>query len=128
MAAGRAEAKIAKDPDAVWDLVGNFGGLAEWMPGMESCELDGDIRKLKTMGLEIHEQLHELDDDGRRISYAIVQSPMPLEHHLATITVEPAAGGSLVTWAYEVVPDEMLGAFGPVYEQSLQAAKAKLEG
>ena len=59
MADGKAEVKIAKSPDEVWDLVGNFGGLADWMPGVDSCELDGDVRKLQTMGLEIHEQLME---------------------------------------------------------------------
>ena len=128
MADGKAEVKIAKSPDEVWDLVGNFGGLADWMPGVDSCELDGDIRKLQTMGLEIHEQLVEHDDDARRIAYSIVKSPMPLEHHLATISVEPVGDGSLLTWAYEVRPDEMAGAIGPIYEGSAQAVKTKLEG
>jgi hypothetical protein len=128
MADGKAEVKIASAPDKVWELVGDFGGLAEWMPGIDSCELDGDIRALQTMGLEIHEQLKERDDDARRISYSIVKSPMPLEHHLATISVAEEDGGSLVTWAYEIRPDEMVGAFGPIYEQSLQAVKARLEG
>ena len=81
MADGKAEVKIAKHPDEVWELVGEFGGLDEWMPGIESCELDGDIRKIQTMGMEIHEQLKEHDDDARRISYSIVKSPIPLEHH-----------------------------------------------
>jgi len=128
MADGKAEVKIAKSPDEVWDLVGNFGGLAEWMPGIEACELDGDIRRLQTMGLEIHEQLVEHDDDARRIAYSIVKSPMPLEHHLATISVEADGDGSLLTWAYEVRPDEMAGAIGPIYDGSAQAVKAKLEG
>jgi hypothetical protein len=128
MADGKAEVKIASPPDEVWELVGDFGGLAEWMPGIESCELDGDVRALQTMGLEIHEQLKERDAAARRISYAIVKSPMPLEHHLATISVAEDGDGSIVTWAYEVRPDEMVGAFGPIYEQSLQAVKARLEG
>ena len=33
-----------------------------------------------------------------------------------------------MTWAYEVRPDELAGAFGPVYDQSAQAVKTKLEG
>jgi hypothetical protein len=127
MADGKAEIKIAKSPDEVWDLVGNFGGLAEWMPGIEACELDGDVRKLQTMGLEIHEQLMEHDDDARRIAYSIVKSPMPLEHHLATISVEADGDGSLLTWAYEVRPDELADAIGPIYDGSAQAVKAKLE-
>jgi hypothetical protein len=31
-------------------------------------------------------------------------------------------------WKYEVRPDELAGAFGPVYEQSVQAVKARVEG
>jgi Polyketide cyclase / dehydrase and lipid transport len=128
MADGRAEVNIATSPDEVWALVGDFGGLADWMPGIDSCELDGDVRKLQTMGIEVHEQLKERDDSARRIAYSIVQSPMPLEHHRATITVEEAGDGSHVTWAYEIRPDEMMGVFGPVYEQSLQSVKERLEG
>jgi Polyketide cyclase / dehydrase and lipid transport len=127
MAEGRAEAKVAASPQEIWALVGDFGGLADWMPGMDACELDGDVRKIRTMGLEIHEQLKERDDDARRISYSIVKSPMPLEHHLATITVAEDGGGSFVTWAYEIRPDEMVGAFAPVYDGSVQAIKARFE-
>ena len=127
MAEGRAEAKVAASPQEIWALVGDFGGLADWMPGMDACELDGDVRKIHTMGLEIHEQLKERDDDARRISYSIVKSPMPLEHHLATITVAEDGDGSFVTWAYEIRPDEMVGAFAPVYDGSVQAIKARFE-
>ena len=128
MADGKVEVTIERSPDDVWALIGDFGGLGGWMPGIESCELDGDVRRLQTMGMEIHEQLQERDDDARRLSYSIVQSPMPLEHHLATLTVTPEGGGSRLEWAYEVRPDEMAAAFGPVYEGSAQAVKQQLEG
>jgi carbon monoxide dehydrogenase subunit G len=127
MADGRVEVSIERSADDVWALVGDFGGLGEWMPGIESCELDGDVRKLQTMGMEIHEQLRERDDAARRIAYSIVQSPMPVEHHLATLTVTPDGDGSTLEWAYEVRPDEMAAAFGPVYEGSAQAVKQQLE-
>jgi hypothetical protein len=128
MAEGKAEAKIAAPPDEVWALVGRFDGLHEWMPGIDASELDGDVRKLQTMGMEIHEQLKERDEDARRISYTIVKAPMPLEHHLATITVIADGDGSILVWEYDVRPDEMAGAMGPVYEGSVQAVKARFEG
>jgi carbon monoxide dehydrogenase subunit G len=128
MADGKVEVEIACTPDDVWTLIGDFGGLGDWMPGIDSCELDGDVRKLQTMGMEIHERLVSHDDTSRTTSYTIVQSPMPIEHHLATISVEPAGEGALLTWTYEVKPDEMAAAFGPIYEGSAQAVKAQLEG
>ena len=128
MADGKIDVRIERSPDDVWALIGDFGGLADWMPGIESCELDGDVRKLQTMGMEIHEQQMSRDDATRTISYSIVKSPMPVEHHLATLSVAPDGDGSLLTWAYEVRPDEMAAAFGPVYEGSAQAVKGQLEG
>jgi len=127
MADGKAEVTIARSPEDVWALIGRFEGLDEWMPGIDSCEMDGDVRKVQTMGMEIHEQLQDRDDSTRRISYSIVKSPMPLEHHLATLTVTPDGDGSRLVWAYEVRPDEMAAAFGPVYEGSAQAVKQQLE-
>lgn len=127
MADGKAEVQIARSADDVWALIGDFGGLGDWMPGIDACELDGDVRKLQAMGMEIHERLVDRDDATRTISYSIVKSPMPLEHHLATISVAPSGDGSVLTWAYEVSPDEMAGAFAPTYEGSAKAVKAQLE-
>lgn len=128
MADGKAEVTIARSPQDVWALVGRFEGLDEWMPGIDSCEMDGDVRKLEMMGMEIHEQLKDRDEEARRISYSIVKSPMPLEHHLATLTVTPEGDGSRLEWAYEVRPDEMAPAFAPVYEGSANTVKQILEG
>jgi Polyketide cyclase / dehydrase and lipid transport len=127
MADGRTEITIRSSPDDVWKLVGDFGGIAEWVPGIESCALDGDVRVIKMMGIEIHEQLRDRDEADRRLAYSIVQSPMPLQHHLATITVSPDGDASHVTYALEIRPDELLNTLLPVYEGMLQTAKANLE-
>lgn len=127
MADGRTEVEIDASPDEVWALVGDFGGLADWMPGVDSCVLEGDVRTVHTMGMEIHERLVSHDQDSRTTAYSIIQGPMPLEHHLSTISVEPAGEGSKLVWSYEVRPDEMAGAFGPVYEGSAKAVKAHFE-
>ncbi len=127
MADGKAEVTIARTPEEVWALVGRFDGLDEWMPGVDACEMDGDVRKLQMLGMEVHEQLRERDADARRISYSIVKSPMPLEHHETTITVVPDGEGARLEWAYEVRPDEMAAAFGSAYEGSVQAVKKLLE-
>jgi len=128
MADGKVEVHIARSPDEVWALISDFGGLHTWMPGVESCQLEGDVRTLQTMGMELRERLVEQDEANRTQSYSLIEGPMPLEHHLATLSVVPDGDGSLFTWAYEVRPDEMAAAFGPVYEGSAQAVKTQLEG
>ncbi len=128
MADGKAEVSIDRSPDDVWKLVREFGGLETWMPGVETCVVDGDVRTIGLMGIEIKEQLRSRDDGACRISYSVIESPMGnLESHLATIAVEPEGSGTHVTWAVEVVPDDLLGLFVPVYEGSVVELKKKLE-
>jgi carbon monoxide dehydrogenase subunit G len=128
MAEGKAEVSIDRSPDDVWKLVREFGGLDTWMPGVESCVVDGDVRTIGLMGIEIKEQLRGIDDTARRISYSVVESPMSnMESHQATIAVDPEGNGSHVTWTVEVAPDELLGLFVPVYEGSVVELKKKLE-
>jgi carbon monoxide dehydrogenase subunit G len=129
MADGKAEVSIDASPDEVWKLIRDFGTLDEWMPGVESCTLDGDVRTIGMMGIEIKEQLRTLDDDKRVLAYSVVESPMgPDLQHTATLTVTPEGNGSHVTWAVEVTPDEMLAMFLPVYEGSIGEIKKKVEG
>jgi mxaD protein len=128
MASGKAEVSINRSPDDVWKVVREFGTLDEWMPGIDKCSLDGDVRTLDTMGIQIKEQLRNLDDAGRRVTYSVIDSPMGnLESHEATIAVDPEGSGSHLTWSVEVSPDELLGIFLPVYEGSVVALKEKFE-
>jgi carbon monoxide dehydrogenase subunit G len=123
----RAEIDIEKPADAVWSVVGDFGGIGGWMPGIESCVVDGDDRILKMMGMEITERLISRDDGDRSIAYGIV-SGVPVGSHKATITVTAEGETSHVTWDVEVEPDDMTEMMQGIYQQSLQALKDHLSG
>ena len=127
MAEHTAEIDIDGSPEAVWALAGDFGGIAGWMPGMESCRVEGENRILETMGMTITEQLVARDDAARSITYAIIDG-VPVESHRATVTVTAAGDGSHVTWAVDATPDEMADLMHAVYQQSLEALKAAVEG
>ena len=122
-----AQIDIEGSPDAVWALAGDFGGIAGWMPGMESCRVEGDNRILDTMGMTITETLLSKDDAARAITYAIVDG-VPVESHQATVTVTPSGTGSHVTWVVDATPDEMADLMGGVYQQTLASLKAHAEG
>ena len=62
MAQGEAVIDIDRSPDDVWALLRGFGTINEWMPGIDSCTVEGDVRTIGTMGIEIKEQLRELDE------------------------------------------------------------------
>jgi len=128
MASGKAEASIARNPDDVWKVLREFGGLVDYMPGIESCTVDGDIRTVGMMGISVKEQLRDLDDDTRRISYSIVESPIPnLVSHLVTIAVDAEGEGTHLTWTVEVEPDDLLALLLGTYEGAVAALKEKFE-
>ena len=55
MGEARAEITINRPADDVWAVIGNFGDLT-WMPGVETCELQGDDRVLGMMGMRVVER------------------------------------------------------------------------
>jgi len=123
---GQTDITIARKPDEVWAVVGDFGGLDAWLPGVESCRLEGDDRHVAMMGMEIVEHLVAKDDDARRITYGIVGGVPGVERHEATITVSPDGDGSKVTWDVDV-DDAMTDMFVQIYQQGLEALKTHLE-
>ncbi len=127
MGKARAEIDIGQPPDEVWAVAGDFGGIGGWMPGVESCDVDGDDRVLKMMGMEIIERLERRDEEARELVYGIVGG-VPVINHKATITVTAQGDGSHVTWDVEVEPDDMTDLMHQVYQQSLQALKDHLSG
>jgi mxaD protein len=127
MGSGKAEIDIDGSADAVWKVAGDFGGVAGWMPGMDSCRVEGDRRILETMGMTITEQLINKDDAARTLTYGIVDG-VPIESHEATITVTSVGDGSHVTWVVDAAPDEMADLMTGVYQSALDTLKTTIEG
>jgi carbon monoxide dehydrogenase subunit G len=127
MAKATAERQMKASPDAVWEVVRDFHGLGDWMPGIESSRSDGDDRILSMMGMEVREHLLKLDDPGRSITYSITDGA-PVETHEATITVVADGEGSKVIWDVDATPDDMAGLMQGIYQQSLEALKTHVSG
>ena len=72
MATATAELTMSAAPEKVWGIVRDYQALDAWMPGIDESVSDGDDRVLSMMGMSIRERLVKLDDDGRSISYSIV--------------------------------------------------------
>jgi carbon monoxide dehydrogenase subunit G len=127
MATGTASIDIDAPAEQVWTVVGDFGGIASWMPGIESCRVEGDTRIIETMGMTISERLVAKDDGDRTLTYSIADGA-PVESHEAVITVIPKGEAAQVTWDVEAAPDEMAELMAAVYQQALDALKTHLEG
>jgi mxaD protein len=118
MAAGAVDVTIKVAPDEVWKKVGDFGGIREYFPGIDTFRLEGDDRIIGMFGMEVRERLLARDDENRTITYSVIEG-VPIDSHTATISVEPEGSGSRVTWAYTVTPDEMAPIFGDTYKAAL---------
>jgi uncharacterized protein YndB with AHSA1/START domain len=126
----RIEKTIAIDrsPDDVWAVVGDIGAISTWLPAIGRSSFDDGVREC-TMegGGMLREQISNRDDANRRYEYEITESPMPIEHHHAWLSVDEAGNGSRVTWITEIAPDDMAAAMDPVFEEGMQSLKAHLE-
>ena len=92
MAAGAVDVTIAATPDEVWEKVGDFAGVGDFFPGIESFRLEGDDRIIGMFGMEIRERLLARDEESRVITYSVVDG-VPIDSHTATISVEPDGAG-----------------------------------
>ena len=127
MGSGTAAIDIDAPADQVWKVVGDFGGIGGWMPGIETCRVEGENRIIEMMGMTITERLVTKDDAGRALTYSIADGA-PVESHEAVITVTATGESSHVTWAVDSTPDEMADLMTTLYQQALEALKAHVEG
>jgi hypothetical protein len=109
MASAKATLDLSVSPDEVWQLIGGFDSLPEWLPYIVRCELTdaGRVRHLDTSdGQSIVERLEAYDHAARRYSYSILESPISVSNYLATLAVTPAnsGGGSHIEWACTFTP------------------------
>ncbi len=104
-----ASVEIAVDPDSVWALIGPFGAISKWLPGFGRAELEdgGRVRRLYADdGSVFVERMINFDDGGRSCSYAIVEAPLGVADHHATLRVQSLGKGSSarVDWTAAFTP------------------------
>jgi Polyketide cyclase / dehydrase and lipid transport len=100
---------VAAPPSEIWQLIGGFGSLPDWVPNVSQSELGdgGRIRQLHDPeGHTFVERLERYDSAARTYSYSIVQSPVSIADYLSTIVVTPIDGGkgSRVEWSSVYTP------------------------
>lgn len=96
----------------VWERVRDFNGLPRWHPRIRESRIEngepadrvGCIRDFHLQnGDRIREQLLGLSDYDMFCTYAILESPMPLENYVATLRLTPVTDGerTFVEWNAE---------------------------
>lgn len=127
---------IDATPAQVWQLIGGFNSLPDWLPYIPSSTLSegGRIRHLANpAGEVIVEQLEAYDNAARSYSYSIVQAPFPATDYLSTLQVSaiPGSDKAKVTWSGRFIPvgvseQEVTQLFHGIYVAGLEALQQSL--
>jgi mxaD protein len=93
--------RLPYSAEAVWAVIGDFGGLHRWHPQVRRLDLswEGRIRTLHYVnGARVVERLEARNDSARRYMYVLVDGSLPL--HACRSRLEALADGThcRVTW------------------------------
>lgn len=132
MATASATIDIPASADQVWQLIGGFNTLPDWLPLINESTLTdgGRVRSLKTAdGGVVIERLQTFDNAAMTYSYSIEQAPFPATDYLATLKVEAQGQGARVTWSGRFTPngvseEEVVALFNGMYQGGLEALRA----
>jgi len=130
MASIHKEIVIETSPKRVWDAVRDVGAVHERLaPGfVVDTRLEAGARVVTfANGLVARELIVDVDDEARRLAWAVVGSPR-LTHHNASMQVfDDGDRGSRVVWIADLLPNEIAGTIAAMIEEGLGAMKKTLE-
>ena len=96
--------------ERVWAVLRDFNSHDQWHDVVDASRIEGQERSdqvgcirsftLKD-GNRIREQLLSLDDREYKSSYCIVESSVPLQRYVATLSLKPVTDGRRTFWHWE---------------------------
>ncbi|WP_410982612.1 SRPBCC family protein [Bacillus cereus] len=123
--------EIFASPEQVWQLIGGFDSLPDWLPYIPSSKVSegGRVRHLDNPdGEAIVERLEAFNDKERYYTYSIMNAPFPVTDYQSTIRVKEGTDGktSLVEWNGSFTPvgvsdEEAINLFHGIYKDGLEA-------
>ena len=133
MATTTVSIEIPASADQVWQLMGGFDSLPDWLPFIPKSVVSegGRVRTLATSdGGTVIERLEAFDNRQRSYSYSIILAPFPVVDYLSTIAVVATADSNItrVEWSGSFTPVNVSDAdaealFSGIYRDGLQALK-----
>lgn len=113
----------------VWDAVRDVGELSRRLvPGfVTEARLEGNARVLTfANGTTVREEIVSVDDDARRLAYAIPNGRFL--HYQGTVDVEEDGAGSRLVWTVDLLPDEYADGIRSMMRQGAKVMRATLDG
>ena len=118
----------------VWTRIRDFNALPDWHPIVAESRIEdgqpsdkvGCVRNFSLKdGGKIRERLLALSDDAPTCTYSILESPMPVTHYVATLTLTEITDGNrtFISWSaeFECPANEAEGLVGFIGTNVFQA-------
>jgi len=129
MASIRKEIVVDNTPERVWDALRDVGKVHERVaPGFVVATQMEEGARVVTFGngMTARELIVTVDDDTRRVVWAVVGSPR-LSHHNASVQVFPEGKGCRVVWIADLLPNDAAGDIAGMIEAGMGVMKPALE-
>ena len=131
--------QVKAPADVVWALIGPYGSISNWMPGIASADVEGAgvgaVRVLTTDdGGKITERLLAENPSPHSYTYEILSSPFPIQNYVSTImVVDEGDGSSTMSWVCNFEPvdapeEELTQAFSDMYKGAIANIQRMTEG
>ncbi|MFJ7911588.1 SRPBCC family protein [Kitasatospora sp. NPDC096204] len=131
MATIHRDVPIDATPEEIWAAIRDWGEVHRRLaPGfVTDTHVEGDVRLVTFEdGTVVHELIVSLDDDARRIAYAVVGGSLSVFHHHASMQVFAEAGGrSRFVWITDVQPHGLAEPIATMVDRGVRTIRKTLE-
>ena len=125
---------IKANPDEVWAVLADMPATRQWLPGVTSSHMDGDIRVCRMAdGQEIHERISDIAPDRRSFRFDHLRVPLPVRESGGTFAVTggPEAATVTLTTTFEPLDptgiDQLTDMIHGAFQRSLDSLRRFVE-
>jgi carbon monoxide dehydrogenase subunit G len=127
---------INASADDVWAVLADLPATRQWLPGVTSARVDGDVRICRMVdGQEVRERISDSSAASRSYRFEHLRVPLPVRESggIFTVTAGSAAGTATVTLVTTFEPldpttaDQATEMISGAYQRSLQSLRRYLE-
>lgn len=124
MASITKDIPLTADADTVWSALRDVGQVHRLFAGvLTDAQLDGDTRVVTfANGFVARERIIDIDDDARRVAYAVVDGPFQHHHASMAVFADPG-GGSRLVWTTDLLPDDLAPMVAGLVDQGASAVQ-----
>ena len=123
----KIEKQIKCTVDSLWELFSDVT-RSDWVPFANKIIYEDGVRTFVMEGVgEIKEKIIEINHSEKSLTYKVIKSPVPLDHHLAKVTILEDKHFSKLIWISEIEPDKFEKLIKDGMESSIEMIQKILE-